>query len=113
MSQTNYRPGSMGAAEKKSTKKFLIGAGVVYLIILLLLWGVIPTYMHQYFKRADFLLNLIGIIAILGSFYMIYSATKKGEAKVSYIIGAFILLAFGICCACGFNFDLHGIEPGV
>lgn len=105
----NYRKGSMKAAEQKSNTIFKVVAGVAYLAIILLLLGVGNTFFGGYFERAPMYANALGIIAIIASYFLLYKF-MDADVKIWHMILVFILLALGIGAACGFNFDLHGIE---
>lgn len=106
---TEFRKGSMGAADQKSSKTFLIVAGGVYLLILLVLF-VFNTDLHKFALRAGAILNILGFIMIVASYGVLYMAAKKETGKAGYIAAIAILLILGICTACGFNFDYFGIE---
>lgn len=60
MAKSNYRPGSMGAADEKSERRFVIGATIIGLVIAALY--VIPNgfYFHQWYKEAGWGWNLAG-----------------------------------------------------
>lgn len=105
----NYPKGSMGAAEQKGTKIFLICASLVYALILALLLF-IPNYLHDFVLRAPVAANIIGVIVVLVSLGLIwvwsYHEVDSRTWRWLVILG---LLVLGICIACGFNFSLFGI----
>src|SRR5688572_12239975 len=103
------RKGSMAAADAKSNKTFMIVAGIIYLAIVLLLVGVGDTFLGRYASRAPLLANAAGIVFIILSYLYLYTSvnSEKWVLKTIVIAG---LLIFGICLACGFNFDQFGIE---
>lgn len=110
-----YRPGSMGAAEAKSTKKFFIGASVVVGIVILLFLLPIPTFFHRYFVRAAMIFKIIGIILSAGWFWFLWVksadvAYGKKDAATGVSILLLIWFALIVCSLGGFNFDLHGIS---
>jgi hypothetical protein len=106
---TEFRKGSMGAADEKNKTKWIYGSAFVYTIILLLLF-VFDTDLHDFARRASFFMNLLGFLLIAASYGALYLAIKNESGKAIYILGFAILLALGICAACGFNFDYFGID---
>lgn len=106
---TEFRKGSMGAADEKNKTKWIYGSAVVYILILLLLF-VFNTDLHDFARRAGFFMNLLGFLLIAASYGTLYMAIKNETGKAIYIAGFALLLILGICAACGFNFDYFGIE---
>jgi hypothetical protein len=106
---TEFRKGSMGAAEEKNKTYWIYGSAVVYILILLCLF-VFNTDLHDFARRASFFMNLLGFLLIAGSYGVLYLAIKNESGKTIYIAGFAVLLALGICTACGFNFDYFGLD---
>src|SRR4051812_48704161 len=111
MATTKYREGSQGAAEQKYKRTFLIVAGVIWLIIILLIAGIIPSYIGD--RAAAVGLRGLAILFVLISYAAIYFHDRL-EPKNSQLdwLPAVIIVAFlivGILTAVGFNFDLAGI----
>lgn len=103
-----FRESSMGAADQKSDKTFMIVAAIIYLLIILTLLGVWNTFFHGYYDRAPAIANVLGILCIIASYGALYTSSNSGKwGWRLFIIG--ILLVGGIALACGFNFDLKGI----
>jgi hypothetical protein len=99
---------------EKSSRNFLIGAGIIYALILIeIYFGVFGTYLHLYEKRAPTIANILALIPFAASGYILFKGVKQGDlGKSPGAAGAaiLILLALGIALSAGFNFDLHGIE---
>lgn len=109
-----HRPGSMAAAEAKSTKRFFIGASVIVALIFLITVLPIDTFFHAYFKRAAFISKLGGILVFIAwniylwKFSVDFSYGKKSSAGLNIAILAIgLVLMLGLLF--GFNLDLHGI----
>jgi hypothetical protein len=113
--QKLMRSGSMAEAEAKSELTFTIVAGVALLLVLLC-FTTFDTYAHAAFVRAPFIANLLGVIVYLGGVGMLYYAkflSFPAKTAIGYALGILALLVLGLSLACGFNFDLHGIDDVV
>lgn len=112
MATTKYREGSQGAAEQKSRRNFLIGAGIVYFLIILLILA-IPNYLRDAARRAG--TAWIGVILILVSYagILFHDHIEPKKSSLDWLPNALIVvcLVLGILTAIGFNFDLAGLKP--
>lgn len=109
------KPGTLGAEEAKDMKTAAIAAAVIAgIVILLMYFNVFNTYLWDYQHRAGGFDRVIGFICLLvsGSSGFLYKKLfPLANAKIFALL-FFIPLVLGICWGSGFNFDLHGIEPG-
>ncbi len=108
---TKHRPGSMGAAEAKTTRRFFIGATIIVLTLFLFTVTNNGTYFHLYYERANTLSKVLGWLFTGGWLYFLWFHSydmgwgKKGSAtRVAVILLLGLALAFG--CLFGFRFDL-------
>jgi hypothetical protein len=107
-----FQKGSDGYADQQGIKYLPIIGAVVYLLILLILFNVFPNYVGYAFKRASVLANIAGVILVIASYLLLLGAshsTTDSKSGWVYGFGIIFFLGLGICLACGFNFDLHGI----
>ena len=111
----NYRPGSQGAAEQKATRNFLIGTVIILgLIFLELYFNVFNFYLGEFENRSPWYATVISLIPNGGVVFALFSFARQGDLGKNPVRNTlFILLALilGIMIACGFQFDLAGIEP--
>lgn len=110
--------------DKNSTEKFVIVASIAFLLIALMTYGnLFNTYLFDYFKaglarETNWFMKLthyFGAFSFAGSIYWMWKAkgiSFKEKSAWLYFAIALGLVALGIGLAAGFNFDLHGIEPG-
>jgi hypothetical protein len=97
--------------ESTSHRNFIIGATIVYVLLLLILF-VFHDYPHYWTQRAGAIPNIIGVVFILVSYGIIFFGERiilPGHLGSLPGIAVVILLALGFMIACGFNFDLRGI----
>jgi bacteriorhodopsin len=111
---TNYRPGSMGAAEQKNGKRMAIAIIIIAAIIYAdLYFGVYGTYLHKYFVRAAWYHHVFSVIAAVLSVFLPIRAIFSNDPKKSSVglaaVGI-VMFAVAILFGAGFNFDLTGIE---
>lgn len=105
----NYRPGSEGAAQQKSTTRFRIVFTVATVLIFALTFFDLGTHLYDFKQRASGLANGIGVVCFLGSILALWASDlfflpQRGEWLYSVLwLG---LLALGIASSCGFNFTL-------
>lgn len=109
---TQFRPGSMGAADEKDRKKVLIGAAVIYLFILLCFFA-FPFYTRDAARRAGAIPNIIGAILVVASYVGLYfnhkletKSSSNAWLTVLLIAGGLVL---GMLTIIGFNFSLSGL----
>lgn len=106
----NFRKGSMGAADKKSEKLILIGATVVVLLILSMLYFNFPhTFFNDWHKSAaDFwkYTGWIPLAASIGWMWFGKDVTFGEKGGKEYGLISILLIVLGICMSCGWNFDL-------
>ncbi len=113
--QQTYSPKTkvMSTIEDAKTWKIAkISFAAVSLIMISLIYLNFPhTYMHQYHVRAGGFFSALGLILLLGGGSLGFWANKlwSGQLIAGIYFGSLVL---GILCGCGWNFDLHGIEPG-
>jgi hypothetical protein len=102
-----YRPGSMGAAEQKSNKRWAIGTGIIALLVFLAFF-VFKTDMHEAVKKANLFCNIAGFIVTLAGFAIsafanwIIDQFEADGAGVSF--AGFALVGLGLMLSAGFNF---------
>jgi hypothetical protein len=104
-SQKTIRPGSMAAADAKANKNFVIGAGVIYLLVLLS-FTVFNTDMHDYFKTAGAFANITGIILVLGSYFLVFNSQNQvlpAKSGFVYWVAVVVLLIIGLWLSIGFQ----------
>jgi hypothetical protein len=109
--------GTMKEADKKAAKRFCIAWTVlVILVAAMIYFNLFDTYLNDYFKRAGTGWNIISVFPFAGSIYFSWKLVDYtwGE-RGAWLYGVIAVggLALGILFSAGFNFDLHGIEPGV
>lgn len=123
--------GTSREADLKSMRRFCIGATVIIGVIALMTYGnLFNTYLYDYFKAglarenlvhgagARFFLKIthyLGAVSFAAAVWWVWNMAdytwSERQSKVYGTIAiAFVVL--GILLAAGFNFDLHGIEPG-
>lgn len=107
---TKFRKGSMGAADEKSAKRFLIGATIIVSLIFSMVYLNFPhTFLNDYHRAAGSFWKVVGVFPFIGSvgFMWFGRETTWGE-KGGWQYGAISigLLALGIFCGCGWTFDL-------
>ena len=100
---TKPRSGSMLEAETKSDKIILAVLAVVT-VLLWFAWYVFDTDQRLFVRRAGTFAKIVGTLSIAGSWvWCWYHARNFLDAKGA--IGWLLLLAFGLMCSSGFNFD--------
>lgn len=110
---TDYRKGSMGAADQRNMRLGIIVFSVIFLICYLL-W-IVPSnlYSHYYFSHAGTGWKVVGFISIIAHYLFLFLAFKnveepagsKGFKSVALLFGWF---ALNILLLSGFNFSLPG-----
>ena len=109
--KNNYPKGSMGEAEAQSTKRFLIVAAIIIVIIFSMVYlGVPHTNLIVWHRKASMFWKVVGVIPFAGSIIFLAlgrdaTATESGSGG-TYGLIAIGLVALGILCGCGWNFDL-------
>lgn len=99
---TKYPAGSAGAKEAKGYKIFLVVAGIITLLLLLLQF-VFKTEYTKEVRATPLWMNILGGIFTAGSWVLLYKGTKAGEeGSASYTFAWIILLALGFLTAAGF-----------
>lgn len=111
MSTTKPRPGSMAEADHKSTRLFLIGAGIVIAIIMSMVYLNFPsTFLHTvYYARSGAVAHIASGVLFAACYYFIYTGWKASwgeKSGGSYGLIAVVLLALAIATSAGFNFSL-------
>lgn len=109
---TEYRKGSMGAADEKDRKKVLIGAAIIYAFILGCFF-IFPFYTRDVAKRAGAIPNIIGALLVVASYAGLYFNHKLEMKSSSNAWLTVLLIAGGLVLGClmmgGFNFNLSGL----
>ncbi len=110
-----HRPGSMAAADAKSTKRFFIGASAIVGIIILLFVLPIPTFFHGYYKRADLVFKIAGFALSGGWYWFLWIRSADvayGKKDSATGVSIVLLIWLALICATfgGFNFGLSSIE---
>jgi hypothetical protein len=99
------RPGSMAAADQVANRNFVIGAAIVYILIILA-WTVFKTDMHEYYKSAGRVANIAGMGLFAISYLVIFNSHKEVLPAKSghwYWIGWAVLTVLGLWGAIGFQ----------
>lgn len=110
-----FREGSMGAAEQKSTRKFLIVATIIVAFIMSMIFlGVPRTFFRDYYINSGggfwgTAAHVSSFISFLGCIVFMWFGKdltwgEKGGWQYGVISG--ILLVAGILLSAGFNFTL-------
>lgn len=107
--------GTQAKADKKSEIRFDIAFTIIGCVIMGMTffdWG--HTHLYDYFRRAGTGFQIAGIVCHLVSLGWLWLANVffAGGTKIhpGVLWLGFLVLGFLFCA--GFNFDLHGIEPG-
>lgn len=101
-----FRPGSMGAAEQKYHRNFRIGVAIVAALVLSLFF-VFKTDMHDAVKTASRFCNIAGFIITLAGFavsgYCEELADKFNSEGKGIAAGGLALIGLGLLISVGFN----------
>ena len=104
-----WREGSAGAAEKRSTLRFVIGGSIAFALVLSMLWfNLFDTYLYQSYAKAGGIAHLFSWIFGISSIYALWKTPDfSGEVK-GWILGLVALggLALSIMTGSGFNFSI-------
>lgn len=106
--EKEFRPGSMGAAEAKTIKLIRIIGGIVYALVLAVIY-LIPNYQNSLQERAGAVLGILGFIFILISYFFLYfweAISDKFGGWGWSLLGMALFGFFGWQIAIGFNGDL-------
>lgn len=110
----NYKPGSMGAAENKSTTRWFIGATLMIGIITLLFsFPIFDNNLNYWFKKASWVSKAGGYLVVGAWLYFLWQHSYNvGWGKKFSAVGivALLLIALALIFGlfAGFNFDLSG-----
>lgn len=111
---TQFREGSMGASEQKSTRNFMVGAGVILLIFALLLYfNVGNTFLGRLQNNGGTGLAFLSLIPFAAACYILWTGYQTGDLGKNptfKIIAVLLLIILTACIACGFNFDLAQLD---
>ncbi|HEX7906221.1 MAG TPA: hypothetical protein VF487_20245 [Chitinophagaceae bacterium] len=108
---TDYRKGSMGAADAKNEKTGIIVFSIIFAIAYLL-W-ILPTglFSHYYFKNAGAFWKVLGFISIGIHYWFIWKKFRDIDNPVGGIVPPQTLVLFGwfvlnLLLLSGFSFNL-------
>jgi len=106
-----FREGSMGAADEKASRRFLIVATIIVLVIMSMVFiGFPKTYLHDpWYKRSGTVAHIFSFISFLGCIAFMWFGKdwtwgERGGKEYGIISG--LLLVLGIILSAGFNFSL-------
>lgn len=106
---TDYRKGSMGEADAKNNKIYLIALAVVYTLIVGTFF-IGDLYPHQWFMRTSFVFNFLGVASVIAWYGLLaiswtpFINDTVPQPRVWFsLIG---LLALSVALLAGFNFSL-------
>lgn len=111
---TKFREGSMGAAESKAAKNWIIGAGIILVIVCLLLYfnfppndlGKLQNASPQGWAPVSFIAMAVAGIWL----FLSYKQGDLGKLGVFKLILILLLIIVAICFACNWDFDLAKID---
>lgn len=115
MTKQSYRPGSEGATQAKSEKKWFLAYSIAVSVIFLLFVLPVGTYFHHYYKHAAGFLAFIGWLIFIGlhGFVWYYYPRYKDIKRWLSPGWAFAVCFGGLGLMClflgGFNFSLFGL----
>lgn len=106
----DFRPGSMGAADQKSARRFYIGFAVIIAALMLVTYvNIGDNFFHAWFVNAKSWTKYLSVVTYLLAFYWVYKADRltigeKSGAIFGIVAGALVI--FSIALSAGFVFDL-------
>jgi hypothetical protein len=106
---SNYRKGSAGYAEDKEKRTMCIIFGIITFAVLLATFF-LPTDLHRFMHRASGIANFFGAVLIICSWLVLVAGSIKDWNGYGVAISWLLLLGFGLCLSCGFNFDYFGLK---
>jgi hypothetical protein len=103
---TKFRPGSMGAAEEKSNKRWRIGTLIVAIVVFLCFF-VFKTDMHDLVKKASWLCNIAGLIVFLFGFTLFAFGEEVADRfdldVQGFSTAALVVVGLGLWFTTGFS----------
>lgn len=110
--------------ELRQVRNFCIGFSIIVMVIALMTYAnFFDTYFFDYFKQGVARENnwfmkfthYLGLPSFVFAILFLWKATEFTWAERAWVYAVLALgfVILGIALAAGFNFDLHGIEPGV
>lgn len=107
-----FRPGSEGAAQARTAKRFFVGAtAIIGLLLIMSVTNLPPTFLHGYFKAAALWSNVVGVLIIAAwivylwkySQDLSYGKNRSAALNIAILLVG-LILGFGFLY--GFTFDL-------